>query len=146
MTENDVSGSRLLLMISRIKQMRRFEDVEYLTDAELSMQMGACLSDDANERRTISCAFALGLNSDVQATVAQFQEIGVSISPDELIAMQQEPAFLEFKKFVAQATVTCKGAICLEQMRDLIQRIVGRGSSGFLPLPRLPNGPVRSGG
>jgi hypothetical protein len=91
----------LLSIIAKVKEERRSENFEDLTDAELVMEIaGRCvllsegIVDDPDEQRFVAAALTIVPHSKVEPILQSLDEIGVSISPERVMELQRDPIFL----------------------------------------------------
>jgi len=92
--------TKLSSLIQEIRKKRRAEDPSQLTDGELVMALAALLSDDSDDRKLITCAFAVNMQSgpDFERALQLLRDIGISEWPTEQLAtMRRRAAFRELQ-------------------------------------------------
>jgi hypothetical protein len=111
----------LLSIIAKVKEERRSENFEDLTDAELYMEIAGPLVllsegivDNPDEQRFVAAALAIVPRSEVEPILQLLDEIGVSIYPERVMELQRDPIFLRL-----HATRTCPDdAYSIEELKE----------------------------
>lgn len=120
--------SALLAMVARVKAARQLDNLDALSDADLIRHMASFFSDDADERDAVADLLALTMRHDRQATVALFDELGVSISPDEIAELRRDPGFPGLKALLLERPASEDDRRHAAKLIDAVRSYCGIGA------------------